>query len=273
MVTTPTATPTATTASTRTASTRIASRARPGASAPATSSTRDLLLDTAERLYAERGLAQVSNRQIAEAAGQANNSVVAYHVGTKADLVAALCARQAEPVARATREMVAALRGTDATTRDHVASLVAPFVRLLAARGQPSWTARFAAQVLADPVYGPRLLWQAELTAAHREASAAAWSAAPPVPPEVVDLRLQMMRIVVVHTCAEQEGAAAARGATADWARVEAALVDAVTGMLLAPVGAGHAGPRATSGVADIPDPAGAPRHRHRAQRPARIGR
>ena len=55
-----------------------------------TRSTRDLLLDTAERLYAERGLAQVSNRQIAEAAGQANNSVVAYHVGTKADLVAAL---------------------------------------------------------------------------------------------------------------------------------------------------------------------------------------
>ncbi len=244
-----------------------------------TRSTRDLLLDTAERLYAERGLAQVSNRQIAEAAGQANNSVVAYHVGTKADLVAALCARQAGPVEQATRAMVAALRGTDAGPRDHVASLVAPFVRLLAARGreaghgQPSWAARFAAQVLADPVYGPRTLWRAELTAAHREASAAAWSAAPPVPAEVVELRLQMMRIVVVHTCAEQEGAAAARGTTVDWAGVEAALVDAVTGMLLAPVGAGQPGTRATPGIAELPDPVDPPRHRRRAQRPARIGR
>ena len=51
--------------------------------------TRELILTTAERLFAEHGVA-VSNRQISEAAGQANNFAVGYHFGTKTDLVLAI---------------------------------------------------------------------------------------------------------------------------------------------------------------------------------------
>ena len=54
------------------------------------SATRDRLLDAAERLFAERGLHAVSNRQVAEAAGQGNTAVVGYHVGTWTDLVLAV---------------------------------------------------------------------------------------------------------------------------------------------------------------------------------------
>lgn len=197
--------------------------------------TRTLLLDTAMRLYAEGGLSLVSNRQVARAAGQANNSAVAYHVGTKADLVAAICERLAEPVLARTAAMVADCRGS-VRPRDHVASLVAPYVGHLATLGQPSWAARFAAQVSADPVYGPDLLWRGS-TAAHAEAFVAMWAQAPVLPPEVVELRLQMMRLVVVHTCAEREATAARTGRPADWAAVESALVDAVTGLLTAPIG------------------------------------
>ncbi|MDU0294099.1 TetR family transcriptional regulator, partial [Saccharothrix longispora] len=49
--------------------------------------TRLRLLAAAERLFAERGLYAVSNRQISAEAGQGNNAAVGYHFGTKADLV------------------------------------------------------------------------------------------------------------------------------------------------------------------------------------------
>ncbi|MGO4759077.1 TetR family transcriptional regulator, partial [Streptomyces sp. 2MCAF27] len=53
------------------------------------SATRELILTAAERLFAERGVYAVSNRQVSEAAGQGNNAAVGYHFGTKADLVRA----------------------------------------------------------------------------------------------------------------------------------------------------------------------------------------
>ena len=56
--------------------------------------TRERLITTAERLFAEQGVT-VSNRQVGEAARQANTAVVAYHFGTKADLVRAIVRRGA----------------------------------------------------------------------------------------------------------------------------------------------------------------------------------
>jgi AcrR family transcriptional regulator len=51
--------------------------------------TRERILTAAERLFAEHGVSAVSNRQVAEAAGQGNTAVVGYHFGTKADLIRA----------------------------------------------------------------------------------------------------------------------------------------------------------------------------------------
>src|SRR3954453_7384357 len=61
---------------------------RPQASG-ATATALQLLL-TAERLFAEHGLAGVSLRQIAVDAGSANNSAVAYHFGSKEGLIQAI---------------------------------------------------------------------------------------------------------------------------------------------------------------------------------------
>lgn len=52
--------------------------------------TRALLMETAERLFAERGVEGVTVREIQEGAGQSNASVVAYHFGSKTGLVHAL---------------------------------------------------------------------------------------------------------------------------------------------------------------------------------------
>jgi AcrR family transcriptional regulator len=49
--------------------------------------TRELILVTAERLFAELGIAAVSLRDIAAAAGQKNNAAVHYHFGDKDNLL------------------------------------------------------------------------------------------------------------------------------------------------------------------------------------------
>ncbi|CAN5702587.1 TetR family transcriptional regulator [soil metagenome] len=52
--------------------------------------TRTLLMETAERLFAERGIEGVTLREIQEGAGQSNSSVITYHFGSKTGLVHAL---------------------------------------------------------------------------------------------------------------------------------------------------------------------------------------
>lgn len=196
--------------------------------------TRGLLLRTAERLYAERGLAQVSNRQIVEAAGQANNSALTYHVGTRTDLIRAITRSHVEPIAARTQERVRAVRGSR-KPRDHVASLVLPYTEHLADLGNPSWCARFLAQVVTDPALARQEDIDPVLAVEFLEGAAAVWSHVADLPPAEAALRDQTARVAVIHTCAEQELLAATTGVAADWSLVGEALTDAVTGLLLAP--------------------------------------
>ncbi len=57
---------------------------------PSLSPTALQLLLTAERLFAQHGIGGVALRQIAAAAGSANNSAVTYHFGSKDGLLAAI---------------------------------------------------------------------------------------------------------------------------------------------------------------------------------------
>lgn len=52
--------------------------------------TRTLIVETAERLFAEQGIESVSLRDISAAAGQRNHSAAQYHFGDRAGLVAAV---------------------------------------------------------------------------------------------------------------------------------------------------------------------------------------
>ncbi|MFC5749796.1 TetR family transcriptional regulator [Actinomadura rugatobispora] len=195
--------------------------------------TRVLLLRTAERLYAEHGLAEVSNRQIVEAAGQGNNSALAYYFGSRADLIRAIARFHGEPIARRIQELAREARDSD-DPRDHIASLALPYTEHLAELGHPTWYARFTAQVCADPTLGPEELAAPLQAPLFRKAIVAVRSQAPGLSPKVAALRSQSMRLVVIHTCAEQERAAAYTGRPADWTMVGEALVDMITGMLLA---------------------------------------
>ena len=114
--------------------------------------TQEAILKAAERLYAEHGVFAVSNRQVSEAAGQGNNAAVGYHFGTKTDLVRAIEHKHRGPI-ECLREQMVADSGDSSGLRDWVSCLVQPLTDHLTALGNPTWYARFAAQVMTDPAY------------------------------------------------------------------------------------------------------------------------
>jgi AcrR family transcriptional regulator len=90
--------------------------------------TRRLILDAAERLFAERGLSAVPLRDIGVAAGQRNHAAVQYHFGDRDQIVTAIMeARGAESEAsRADLVAHLMLSGTVPTVGDVVNAFVRP---------------------------------------------------------------------------------------------------------------------------------------------------
>ncbi|MEV5834960.1 TetR family transcriptional regulator [Nocardia sp. NPDC052112] len=199
--------------------------------------TRQLILIVAERLFAECGLLSVSNRQISEAAGQGNNAAVGYHFGGKADLVRAIAKRHLDAVEKARGHMVAAVADS-ADARDWVSCLVRPLTEHLAALGDPTWFARFAAQAMTDPRFREIMideslaaptLWRV-LDGCHR--------CLPDLPNPVRLARLDLANHLLLAVCAEREYALAHGLPTlrTSWTGTASGLIDAIVGILLAPV-------------------------------------
>ena len=80
------------------------------------SETRAALLDEAERLFAERGIWSVTNREITEAAGQRNVSALNYHFGSRSALLAAVLGRHGAELEANRAELLADLPEAAATT-------------------------------------------------------------------------------------------------------------------------------------------------------------
>jgi AcrR family transcriptional regulator len=179
----------------------------------------------------------VSNRQIGEAAGQANNSVVGYHFGTKADLSLAIVRSHAADIELRRTTLLAALE-PPVDLRAWLAIVVRPITDHLEALGTPSFYARFVAQATSSPTLGPLL---------HDETVAASTMHAPfrevmrmlaGLPKHVLEERTDMTRHIVVSVCAERERALhlALPTPRKTWADAACGIVDALTGLWLAPV-------------------------------------
>ncbi|KAA1418326.1 TetR/AcrR family transcriptional regulator [Mumia zhuanghuii] len=198
--------------------------------------TQEAILTTAEQLFAEHGIANVSNRQISEAAGQGNNAAVGYHFGTKTDLVRAIAQKHAEAIT-AIRERMLAEMDESADLRDWVACLVEPVAEHLDDLGDQTWYARFTAQLSTDPALRLLVDRQTADDDSIRAVIAGIERHLPAMPPEVWRARATMMRYLLTQMNAERERAIA-DGAPIDRERraTTVALVDAITGMLQAPV-------------------------------------
>jgi AcrR family transcriptional regulator len=211
-------------------------RVSPGKSGRS-SETRELLLVTAERLFAEHGVEAVSNRQVSEAAGQSNNFAVGYHFGTKDDLVLAIVRRHSESIERRRTDMLAEITGSP-DLRDWVSCLVRPMTEHLASLPGPTWYARFIALVTTHPLLRELVINEAVSSRSMQKIIEGMFRLVPRLPEDVRQERSHMSRLMIVHMCAEREralheGTAMPR---ATWTSTASGLVDALVGVWLAPV-------------------------------------
>jgi AcrR family transcriptional regulator len=199
--------------------------------------TREAIITAAERLFAEHGVSAVSNRQVSEAAGQGNNTAVAYHFGTKADLVHAIVANHAEPLS-AVRERMLTEIGQSPHLRDWVGCFVYTLTDHLEALGNPSFYARFAAQAMADPTYSELLTKDALTAPSLVEVMHGINRCLPTLPAHVRAQRGAMMTNLLMYTVADRERALAAGALVAPetWDDAAAGLVDGIVGLWQAPV-------------------------------------
>lgn len=208
-----------------------------GARVARSAATREAIMAAAERLYAEQGLSAISNRQISEAAGQGNVTAVSYHFGSRLDLVRAIMVRHGEEVDALRARHVAEVGGST-DLRDWVRCLVRPVSEHLAALGVPSWQARFAVQVLTDPVTRNLIAEEALGRPGLHAVMLGLKQRLADLPPHVRRVRGEMARHLITHTCAERERGLADRTARprASWSDTADELEDALVGLFTAPV-------------------------------------
>ncbi|HEX4017170.1 MAG TPA: helix-turn-helix domain-containing protein [Frankiaceae bacterium] len=107
-------------------------------------------MSAAERLVAERGFRGVNASEVVRAAGQKNNSAVAYHFGSWDGLLEAVWTRHTVGINQRRVELLTAARSEGPIP---LATLVSIYIDPLAselARSAPSYWARFNEQWLAD---------------------------------------------------------------------------------------------------------------------------
>ena len=95
-------------------------------------STRVMLMEVAERLFATRGIEAVTLREIQQAAGQSNTSVIRYHFGSRDGLIRALIAFRLSTLGTKRQEMLARMHdeAREADPRAVVWLLVRPLANL-----------------------------------------------------------------------------------------------------------------------------------------------
>jgi AcrR family transcriptional regulator len=210
-----------------------------GQSAVATrqTATRELVLDTAERLFVEQGVLAVSNREIGEAAGYGNIGVAGYHFGTSADLVREITRRFTADVERARVSMLAQLDESTGV-RDWLACMVLPWTDHLAGLGRHSYFARLCAQAMTYPFLWAIMSEEATVSPSLRQTLAALNRYQPLMPENVATGRGGIVGHVIVHTCAERERALADGTPTPGdtWSDPAMGLLDALAGIWTAPV-------------------------------------
>jgi AcrR family transcriptional regulator len=98
-------------------------------------STRVMLMEVAERLFATKGIEAVTLREIQQAAGQSNTSVIRYHFGSRDGLIRSLISYRQHSLGADRQEMLARMRdeGKEADPRAVVWLLVRPLANSIAA--------------------------------------------------------------------------------------------------------------------------------------------
>ncbi|QDQ99539.1 TetR/AcrR family transcriptional regulator (plasmid) [Tomitella fengzijianii] len=111
------------------------------------------LIEAAERIVAERGIAALTVKDVQVAARQSNRSAVRYHFGSRNDLLEAVLDLRMRPVDNKRQEMLDRIgrSGDPPQARQAVEALVHPLAAETLGRADSRY-ARFLVQTLFDPV-------------------------------------------------------------------------------------------------------------------------
>lgn len=198
--------------------------------------TRDLLLTAAEDLFAERGIATVSNRQISESAGQGNNYAVGYHFGSRIGLLESLLRRHNEPIEEIRGHLVDEV-GYIGEVRDWLRCLVQPQFEYIGTSARRTHFASLCAQMATDPGARDLLYLAAADSPSLIQILEGLYRTLPPLPAEAVAVRNQMTQNVLVTTFADFERSRNQADALdmSSWQTFSGAVVDGLVGLWLAP--------------------------------------
>ncbi|MEQ6896134.1 helix-turn-helix domain-containing protein [Microbacterium sp. KR10-403] len=192
------------------------------------------LMDAAEELFALHGIDAVSNRQIAERAGNANHSAIAYHFGSRDDLIRALMARHNAPMTERRRELLDEL-SAEPTVYDIVRCRLLPFIEVLDSLPRPSYRAQFLIQLRSVPSADAIIRDSVESQALTRDIEAM-FDRVDTVSRNVLRARSGIVGHLVLGVAADFEARRNAGDEQGDWLDVGYFLIDAASGMLSAPV-------------------------------------
>lgn len=197
---------------------------------------REALLDSAEKLFAMHGIDAVSNRRIVEHAGMSNHSAVAYHFGSREELMRTLLYRHSAQMAARHEELLKDL-GATPTVHDLVRCRLLPLIELLESLPRPSWHARFLAQLRNAPSAADSA---GEIVAHITSESASNFGQLAAhldaVPVGVLRARSRILSHLVLGVCAEHEGLFQQGRQQGSWMDVGYFLIDSASGMLAAGV-------------------------------------
>jgi AcrR family transcriptional regulator len=197
--------------------------------------TAEQVLEAAERLFAERGIEAVSLREVGKAASSRNTGVAHYHFGGKEGLVRAIVARRA-PALNGRRLEMLQQAGTPALPADLVRMLVIPLAEETERGGYyVGFLARLAAERFRYP-------WLAELdessASSFRKVVGLLAEALPGLDRRRFRHRLEMLTSLVIGSLAARvQAEALGAGRLAARADYVEDLLEAASGLMLAPVG------------------------------------
>ncbi|MFI8993042.1 TetR family transcriptional regulator [Streptomyces sp. NPDC053542] len=205
---------------------------------------RQKLMRTAERLYAEKGFANVSVRQISEAAGQRNNSAVQYHFNGRDELIKAILSSYTDVIEERRIAMVETLLATErpVTREEHYACLILPGVEYHIEAAAPTWGARFFAQAIVEPALREYVIQEQLNTPSIRMLNTHGAVRRKDFPPGLFQRYSAMVRQLSVHAFAELEydlanGRIEQREAEARWRLLGQDLITALCGLSTALLG------------------------------------